>query len=62
MSDNTPAHDLSDENVYNLMYYGKTEEIREAASWVMKNRQRLAASERQLDEALEDYRQFSTTI
>jgi hypothetical protein len=52
MSDNTPAHDLTDENVRNLMYYGKTEEVREAASWVMKNRERLAAAERKLDEEL----------
>ncbi len=53
MTDNTPAHELTDENVRNLMYYGNTPEIREAASWVMKNRERLAAAERQLDEELE---------
>lgn len=52
MIDKTPSHDLPDETVRLLKDYGNTPELREAAKWVLVNRERLAASERQLDEEL----------
>ncbi len=51
---NTPAHQLSDEALEMLRDYGTTPELRDAAKWVLINRERLAASERALDEELEE--------
>lgn len=52
MTDKTPARELDNEQVRLLKFYGNTPELREAAKWVLVNRERLEASERQLDEEL----------